>query len=50
MNEYDKIEAHRRAKDGARNMYEEHYERNLGADQYDPNQYGRPDRLNNPGY
>ena len=50
MNEFDKIEAHRHAKESAHSMYEEHYERNQGADQYNPNEYSRPDRLNNPGY
>ena len=33
MNEYDKIQAHRQAQDGARNMYEQHYEQGQNADQ-----------------
>ncbi|MCJ1448233.1 MAG: hypothetical protein MMC23_008747 [Stictis urceolatum] len=42
MNEYDKIEAHRRAKQNASELYDQHYS---NADQYDPNQYDRPQRL-----
>ena len=45
MDEYDKIEAQRRAKAGAHQMYEEHYVRDQGADYYDPNHYGRPQRF-----
>jgi hypothetical protein len=46
MDEYDKIEAHRHAKRSAENMYDQHYVQDQGADQYDPNQYDRPQRLN----
>lgn len=46
LNEYDKIQAQRHAKQGAENMYDQHYVRDQGADQYDPNQYGRPSQLN----
>ena len=46
MNEYDKIEAHRHARRAAKNMYDQHYVQNQGADQYDPNQYERPQQLN----
>jgi hypothetical protein len=46
MNEYDKFEAHRKAKENANNMYDQHYVQNQGADQYDPNQYDRPQQLN----
>ena len=45
MNEYDKIQAHRHAKKNAEDMYDQHYIQNQGADQYDPNQYGAPDRF-----
>lgn len=34
------------AKENAENMYDQHYVRGQGADQYDPNQYGAPDRFN----
>ena len=46
MNEYDKIRAHEKAKEGARNMYEEHYDQNQDADEYDPNKYDAPQQLN----
>ena len=46
MDEYDRMEAHRSAKDNAHNMYDQHYIQDQGADQYDPNQYNRPPRLN----
>ena len=41
--EIDKIEARREAEDTSRNIYEQHYEQELNADQYDPNQYEAPD-------
>ncbi|MCJ1369789.1 hypothetical protein MMC20_001001 [Loxospora ochrophaea] len=44
MNAWDRERAHHQAKENARNMYDEHYQ---GADQYDPNQYGAPDRFQN---
>ncbi|KZF20411.1 hypothetical protein L228DRAFT_285119 [Xylona heveae TC161] len=47
LNEYDKIQARRHAEDSAQNMYSEHYEQNLGADQYDPQQYGGHDYIQN---
>jgi len=52
MNEYDKFEARKHAKESAENMYDEHYVRGQNADQYDPNQYGPPKQLNynNDGY
>ena len=46
MNAWDRERAHHQAKQSAENMYDQHYQRDLGADQYDPNQYGPPDRLN----
>lgn len=46
MDEYDKIEARRHAKQTSENMYDQHYVQDQGADQYDPNQYDRPQRLN----
>ena len=47
MDEYDKVQAHRHAKESAEKMYDEHYIDDQGADQYDPNQYERPPRFNN---
>ena len=44
MEEYDQIQAHKRAKESAQNMYDQHYIQDQGADQYDPNQYDRPQR------
>jgi len=49
MNEWDSHEARKHAKNNAENMYEEHYVRNQGADQYDPNQYERPQQFDNYG-
>ena len=45
MDAYDRREAHKHAKDSAERMYDDHYINQEGADQYDPNQYGRPGRL-----
>ena len=42
MNEFDKIRAHERAKKGAQQMYDEHYEQGQGADEYNPNKYNAP--------
>jgi len=53
MNEYDKYEAHKHAKESAENMYDQHYVQGQGADQYNPNEYGPPQQLNynnNGGY
>lgn len=47
MDEYDKIEAKRHAERSAERMYDDHYINNQGADQYDPNQYDRPQQFNN---
>jgi len=46
MNEYDKYEAHKHAKESAENMYDQHYVQGQGADQYNPNEYGPPQQLN----
>lgn len=45
MDAYDRERAHRHAKDSAERMYDDHYVQDQGADQYDPNRYGRPGRL-----
>ncbi|KAL8831113.1 MAG: hypothetical protein Q9170_005438 [Blastenia crenularia] len=42
MDEYDTVRAKHRAKENAENMYDEHYVRGQGADEYDPGQYGPP--------
>ncbi|KAF2993059.1 hypothetical protein E8E13_000131 [Curvularia kusanoi] len=42
---FDKEKAKRQAKEHAERMYDEQYIDGHGADQYDPNQYGRPERL-----
>lgn len=39
MDEVDKLKAKRHAEHNAHQMYSEHYEQNLGADQYDPGRY-----------
>jgi hypothetical protein len=44
LDEYDRIEAKRHAKENANALYDDHYR---DADQYDPNQYSAPDRFNN---
>ena len=49
MDEYDRERAHRQAKEKAHQMYEQHYEQDQQAGQYDPNQYDRPDRIQNYG-
>lgn len=46
MDAYDRERAHHQAKQSAEHMYDQHYQRDLGADEYNPNQYGPPDRLN----
>jgi len=47
---YDKEKAKHEAKRNAENMYDEHYVQNQGADQYDPNQYDRPQHLQNQNW
>ncbi|KAI9850308.1 MAG: hypothetical protein M1838_005868 [Thelocarpon superellum] len=46
MDFYDRERAQHQAKESAGNMYDQHYVQQQGADQYDPNQYGRPQQLN----
>ena len=43
---FDKEKAKHEAKKRAENMYDEHYVDDQNADQYDPNQYQPPPRLN----
>ncbi|KAF2021227.1 hypothetical protein BU24DRAFT_457224 [Aaosphaeria arxii CBS 175.79] len=47
---FDREKAKRHAKEHAERMYDEHYIENQGADQYDPNQYDRPDRFERRGW
>ncbi|KAF2113669.1 hypothetical protein BDV96DRAFT_578193 [Lophiotrema nucula] len=42
---FDKEKAKRQAKDNAEQLYDDHYVQGQGADQYDPNQYGRHERI-----
>ncbi|KAF2841147.1 hypothetical protein M501DRAFT_1000310 [Patellaria atrata CBS 101060] len=42
---FDRERAKHQAKKSAERMYDEHYINDQGADQYDPNQYGAPARL-----
>ncbi|MCJ1264793.1 hypothetical protein MMC22_004668 [Lobaria immixta] len=49
MNAYDRERAHHHAKEASRDMYDEHYIDNQGADQYDPNQYNAPERFQGQG-
>eukprot|EP00246_Nothoceros_aenigmaticus_P005954 TRINITY_DN18536_c0_g1_i1.p1 TRINITY_DN18536_c0_g1~~TRINITY_DN18536_c0_g1_i1.p1 ORF type:complete len:126 (+),score=30.97 TRINITY_DN18536_c0_g1_i1:87-464(+) len=42
----DREKAKNHAREQTENMYDEHYVQNQGADQYDPNQYDPPERLN----
>ncbi|KAI9707632.1 MAG: hypothetical protein M1836_000593 [Candelina mexicana] len=45
MDEYDRERAHSQAKESAHHMYDEHYVRGQGANEYNPNQYDAPDRV-----
>ncbi|KAF8849638.1 hypothetical protein BDZ45DRAFT_680368 [Acephala macrosclerotiorum] len=47
MDFIDREKAKRHAKENAEHMYDEHYVRGQGANQYDPNQYGPPQQFNN---
>jgi|TARA_R110002003_G_scaffold3245_1_gene24971 hypothetical protein len=47
---FDREKTKRAAKEHAERMYDEHYVDNQGADQYDPNQYGRPERFERRGW
>ncbi|KAL8796921.1 MAG: hypothetical protein Q9182_007283 [Xanthomendoza sp. 2 TL-2023] len=42
MDEYETERAKWHARESAENMYDEHYVRGHGADEYDPDQYGPP--------
>lgn len=46
MDEVDKIKAREHAKKNAHEMYDEHYVRGHGADQYDPARYERHESFN----
>ncbi|GJP92551.1 hypothetical protein CBS115989_5735 [Aspergillus niger] len=45
MDEVDKIKAREHAKKNAHHMYEEHYERQHGAPEFDPGRFPPPDRF-----
>ncbi len=45
MDEWDRRKAHEQAKEQSERMYDDHYVKNQGADQYDPERYGRHERL-----
>ena len=47
---FDREKAKHEAKRNAERMYDEHYVDNQGADQYDPNQYGRPQHFERRGW
>ena len=49
MNEYDKLEAHHKAKKNAQNMYDQHYIQGQNADEYNPDQYGAPSQFGGGG-
>lgn len=49
-NEYDRYEARKHAESQARGMYEEHYEQNQGASEYDPSRYEQHEYSNNNNY
>lgn len=42
LDAWDRERAEREAKDSSRDMYDQHYVNQNGADQYDPNQYAPP--------
>ena len=50
LDEADKIKAHHHAKKNADEMYQEHYERGHGADEYDPNRYGKHESFSGRGW
>ena len=47
---FDREKAKRDAEHHAERMYDEHYIDNHGADQYDPQQYGRPEKFARRGW
>lgn len=50
MDAYDKERARHHAQKSAENMYDEHYVRRQGAEEYDPQAYGRPAQFESGGY
>ncbi|KAL8709743.1 MAG: hypothetical protein Q9220_005529 [cf. Caloplaca sp. 1 TL-2023] len=49
MDEYDAVRAKHHARESAENMYDEHYVRGQGADEYDPGRYERPEQFKRGG-
>ncbi|EAT81580.1 hypothetical protein HBI56_154390 [Parastagonospora nodorum] len=47
---FDREKAQHEAKKQAEHMYDEHYVNGQGANQYDPNQYGRPEHFDRRGW
>ncbi|KAF1847806.1 uncharacterized protein K460DRAFT_363839 [Cucurbitaria berberidis CBS 394.84] len=47
---FDREKTKRAAQKNAEQMYDEHYVDNQGADQYDPNQYNRPQQFEQRGW
>ncbi|KAL8658159.1 MAG: hypothetical protein Q9202_007625 [Teloschistes flavicans] len=45
MDEYDRERAKHHARESAENMYDEHYVRGQGADEYNPGNYDPPQQL-----
>ncbi|KAJ5832044.1 hypothetical protein N7474_000355 [Penicillium riverlandense] len=50
MDEVDRLKAREHAKRNAEHMYDEHYVQGHGADQYDPQRYGRHERQERRGW
>jgi hypothetical protein len=49
MDQIDRLRAHEHAKKNAEHMYDEHYVRGHGAEEFDPNRYERHERFDRPG-
>ncbi|KAF2492260.1 hypothetical protein BU16DRAFT_529613 [Lophium mytilinum] len=47
---FDKEKTKRQAKRNAEELYDQHYVQDQGADQYDPNQYDRPQHIQNQNW
>ena len=47
---FDREKAKHQAKKRAEDLYDDHYVNNQGADQYDPNQSGRPQHIQNQNW
>lgn len=47
---FDREKTKRQARQNAEQMYDEHYVNGQGADQYDPNQYERPQHFGKRGW